>query len=162
MTILTRPPARYALARLSESHATHPLSKLLATLLNVTTNRNHSKVYATATTLVELISQPGFFDQDLAMVLTKLTTVFMERFRLRTFELLSRAYNSLTMAQAENYLGVPSETILAEASKNGWEYDSTSQILKPRAFSQKSNNTTNFSSLSTFAFVADSVGRLEA
>jgi COP9 signalosome complex subunit 8 len=72
-----RPPARYALARLPDIHANLPLCKLLASLLNVTIHRVHPQVYATATSLVELVSQPEFFHQELALVLTNLTTVFM-------------------------------------------------------------------------------------
>lgn len=66
------------------------------------------------------------------MVLTKLATVFMgwfvslflvpelihlsltiERFRLRTFELLSRAYSSLPLSLAEKYLGASGEAIVS-------------------------------------------------
>ncbi|RXW22328.1 hypothetical protein EST38_g3535 [Candolleomyces aberdarensis] len=156
------PPARYALARLPDIHASLPLSKLLAGLVNVTLNRVHPQVYATATSLVELVSQPDFFHQELALVLTKLATVFMDRFRLRTFELLSKAYSSLPLTLAESYLGVSGSLILEEAGKNGWTYDASSQILKPKARAKAEINFKGSSSLSTFDFVTDSVGRLEA
>lgn len=86
---MCRPPARYALARLPDIYANLPLSKLLASLLNMTVNRVYPQVYSTAASLVDLVSQTDFFHQELGLVLTKLTTVFMGsslRFQLRSWE----------------------------------------------------------------------------
>lgn len=74
----------------------------------------------------------------------------IEQFRRRTFELISKAYSSLPRSLAEKYLGASGEAIVAgmigshpfntllmcggvEAAKNGWEYDSGAQLLKPNA-----------------------------
>lgn len=157
------PSARFALVRLSDHHGNHPLTKLLSSLLQATTNRNHPKVYENATAVVDLVSQPGFFNQDLALVLTKLTTVFMDRFRMRTFELLSKAYRSLPLSIAESYLGCSSEAVLSEAANNGWDYDRSTQTLIPTASGLKLNSVDSASStLSTLGFITDSVAKLEA
>ncbi|TEB36443.1 hypothetical protein FA13DRAFT_1787883 [Coprinellus micaceus] len=156
------PPARYALARLSESHAAHPLINLLTSLLAFTTTRDHRQVYGTGEKIVDLVSQADFFHQEFGLVLTKLTTVFIEQFRRRTFELISKAYSSLPRSLAEKYLGASGEAIVAEAAKNGWEYDSGAQLLKPNASTAREERQMSSSSLSSFVFIANSVGKLEA
>ena len=71
------PPARIALTRLPDFYTDLPLVKILDNLLTVTTNRNHPKIYATVSSLVEFVSQADFSNQEFGAVLTKLITVFL-------------------------------------------------------------------------------------
>ncbi|TFK30058.1 hypothetical protein FA15DRAFT_663393 [Coprinopsis marcescibilis] len=156
------PPARQALERLPGPLSDLPLVKLLATLTSVTQARQHAQVYATVALLHDLLNKPDFFDQELAMILTKLVAQFAENFRTRTFRLLSGAYSSLHISLAEEYLGVSTEAIINEANKYNWKYESPSEILLPEIPEGKSNHQSSISSLSTFNLVANSVAALEA
>lgn len=72
-----RPPARYALLRLPENLASYPLSRALMALVTSTANREHAKIYEQAETLQALVTQPDFFDKDLASILQALLVVFL-------------------------------------------------------------------------------------
>jgi COP9 signalosome complex subunit 8 len=129
---IDRPPARYALQRLPDSLSSLPLSRALSALIIYTMNRQHAQLYEQATALMNLVSQPDFFDKDLGSLIHTLTTAFLgkllrvyvlrcaftdaepteESFRQRTFELLSKAYTSLPSSLACTYLGLrPEQTI---------------------------------------------------
>jgi len=86
------PPARYALLRLPETLASLPLSQALLALVTSTINREHANIYEQAETLHVLVSQPDFFDKDLATMLQALLVAFLDSFRLRTFDLLSKKH----------------------------------------------------------------------
>lgn len=159
------PPARYALLRLPENLASFPLSRGLMALVTSTINREHAKIYEQAETLHALAAQPDFFDKDLVPILQTLLVVFLDSFRHRTFDLLSKAYTSLPLPLASTYLGMPGPQIIAVAEKSAWSYDPSTQILSPKvrsnALDQVGPSSFNVSSLSSFHFIADSVARLE-
>jgi len=156
-------PARYALIRLPDSLASHPLSRALTTLVTSAMNRQHTMVYDQATSLQNLVSQPDFIDKDLASVIVTLLSAFIEHFRQRTFALLSKAYTSLPLSLACTYLDMPADQIIGVAHEHLWSYDPPTQILSPSVDfkPQDVSVTSSFSSLATFHFVADSVARLE-
>ncbi|KAF8965207.1 COP9 signalosome [Flammula alnicola] len=174
-------PARYALLRLPDSLASLLLPRALTTLVTSTMNRQHVKVYEQAANLLGLVSQPDFFDKDLASIIATLISAFLDSFRQRTFELLSKAYTSLLLPLACTYLGLQTEQIITVAEKYGWSYDPSTQILcpaRPAPFGRSTSSSKilrhyfepphinekmpDFSSLETFHFVTDSVAGLES
>ncbi|EAU88732.2 hypothetical protein CC1G_01105 [Coprinopsis cinerea okayama7 len=155
------PPARYALGRLPDDLSNLALVKLLASLTNLTSHRHHSRVYSTVTSLLELVGNPEFFDQEFGVLLTNLVTQFADAFRRRTFQLLSQAYSSLPLSLAQDYLGVSAEVIVNEANQYGWTHDPSTQLLFPKTHQTQEARRTSMSSLSTLHLVADSVARLE-
>ncbi|KAG6814566.1 hypothetical protein H0H92_000094 [Tricholoma furcatifolium] len=133
MIIDDLPPARFALTQLPESIASMPLSKSLAKLLTFTWDRQHANVYAQARALYEVVHEPGFFDEQLASILTGLITAFVESFRRRTFILLSTVYTSLPVSLAQMYLGMKEDELLAAAQGEGWFYESSTNVFIPQA-----------------------------
>ncbi|KAH6918443.1 hypothetical protein BKA70DRAFT_1394094 [Coprinopsis sp. MPI-PUGE-AT-0042] len=126
-------PARYALERLPDSLSKHQLIGMLETLAKVVQSRSHSKVYATASNIADLVGRPDFFHPELGNLVTQMCTRFVVAFRLRTFQLLSKAYSSLPVKLAQDYLGVPADTIINEAVGQGWRYDPGTENLLPRS-----------------------------
>ncbi|KAJ7461543.1 COP9 signalosome [Mycena latifolia] len=158
------PPARCALMRLPNNLASSPLAKQLHSLLASTSERKYTNVYTRSQGLLELVSQPDFFDTSLGALLGLMIQNFLEAFRLRTFNLLSKAYTSLALPLAEIYLGLPADAVLSAAANGGWAFDSSSNVLSPAQKStvgQTINGFSPFSSLATFDFVANSVAKLE-
>ncbi|KAJ6525507.1 COP9 signalosome, partial [Mycena vulgaris] len=164
LTLDDLPPARSALMRLPNNLASSPLGKQLHSLLASTSERKYNNVYSRSQGLVELVGQPDFFDTSLGALLGLMIAHFLDAFRTRTFNLLSKAYTSLALPLAQMYLGLPADAVLAAAENGGWAYDSSTQVLSPVKKStpaQGSNGFTPFSSLATFDFVANSVAQLE-
>ncbi|KAJ7481183.1 hypothetical protein B0H11DRAFT_2024585 [Mycena galericulata] len=158
------PPARYALMRLPNNLASSPLGKQLYGLLASTSERKYANVYSRAHALVELVGQPDFFNTSLGALLGVMTATFLDEFRLRTFNLLLKAYTSLPLSLAQTYLGLPAEEVLTAAANGGWAFDGATQVLTPASKAGANPTTTvnsPVSSLATFGFVADSVARLE-
>lgn len=156
------PPARYALSRLSDSLSATSLAKSLWGLVASAWDRKYANVYSRAESLFKLVEQPDFFDQKLATVIAGMVTTFMESFRQRAFVLLSKVYTSVPLFLAQIYLGLSSDQLLIVAERAGWSYNSSINILVPAASSIDGPiMKPDFSSLSTFHFVADSVAKLE-
>ncbi|OBZ69262.1 COP9 signalosome complex subunit 8 [Grifola frondosa] len=155
--------ARFALTRLPNNIAAQPLSQMLFNLLASTWERKYASVYSRADDLFNLVQQPGFPDTTLAQVLAGLVTTFVEAFRKKTFELLSKAYTSISLPIAQVYLGLQAEQVLTAASRNGWAYDANTQILTPAKTAKMSLSGTiaGPSSLTSFNLVAESVARME-
>ncbi|KAF5358456.1 hypothetical protein D9756_001449 [Leucocoprinus leucothites] len=107
------PPAQYALARLPDPLQTLPLTRALLDLVNATSERQYSKIYARAESLFGLVTQADFPDVKLASLIANLVTNFVEAFRQRTFTLISKAYSSLPLSIAQVYLGLPGDQIIA-------------------------------------------------
>jgi COP9 signalosome complex subunit 8 len=77
-----------------------------------------------------------------------LPNISKDSFRFRTFDLLSKAYTSLSLSLASAYLGMPGPQIIAGnlpffstsdisqlhlvAEKSAWTYDASTQILSPK------------------------------
>jgi len=158
------PPARFALLRLPDNLSSLPLARALNLLVVYAMNRQHAQLYEQITVLKNLVSQSDFFDQELGHQIVDLATVFMEHFCERTFILLSKAYTSLPLSLACNYLNLPAEKVTNGAEKAGWSYNSSTQILYPSKGPTQTplgHTSSSFSSLTTFNLVADSVARLE-
>jgi len=152
------------MTRLPQSLASSPLAKQLYSLMASTSERKYNNVYSRALELRNSVSQPDFFDTSLGALLGLLIDSFLEAFRTRTFNLLSKAYTSLTLSLAQMYLGLPADAVLAAAERGGWQYDSSAQILSPvqnATVGKTSNEFAPPSSLTSFHFVADSVAKLE-
>ncbi|KDR81736.1 hypothetical protein GALMADRAFT_239914 [Galerina marginata CBS 339.88] len=126
-------PARYALIRLPDNLASHPLSRALTGLVTSTINRQHTVVHDQAAALQNLVSQPDFIDKDLASVIVTLLSAFIDYFRRRTFALLSKAYTSLPLSLACTYLNIGPDQIIIVAQEHSWSYDPSAQILIPSA-----------------------------
>jgi len=156
------PAARHALSRLPENLRVFPLSQALSSLLVTTINREHAKVYAEANNLLGFVAQSDFPDQELASIVTSLLSAFIEAFRVRTFELLSKAYTSLPLPLACVYLGWPEDRVISVAESQGWSYNSSTRVFSPR--SKVSKVTVKWSTdftLETFDLVSESVAQLE-
>jgi len=156
--------ARYALLRLPDNLASLPLPRALMALVISAMNRQHAAVYDQAGALRSLVLHPDFIDKDLASIIANLLSAFIEHFRRRTFSLLSKAYTSLPLSLACNYLSMPAEQVVEVAQTHSWLYDLSTQILSPEKGKPDSLSgpiSPSFSSLATFGFVADSVARLE-
>ncbi|KAI0934558.1 hypothetical protein AcV5_006365 [Taiwanofungus camphoratus] len=156
--------ARYALQRLPDNLASLPLSQALFGLMASVWERRHGVVYSRAEDLFSLCQQPGIPDATLGAVLGGMVNAFVEVFRKKTFTLLAKAYTSITVPLAGKYLGLSAEQVLTAAAANGWQYDSSTQLLTPTVAttSRWDGATSAPSTLVTFNLVADSVARLEA
>ena len=71
-----RPPARYALTRLPDKLAAHPLSQALFNLLAATSERRYEHIYSRAESLMRHARQPDF-DQKLGEVVISMATAFI-------------------------------------------------------------------------------------
>src|ERR1700691_6104962 len=72
-----RPPARYALTRLPEKLAAHPLSQALFGLLAATSERQYEHIYSRAESLFHYAQQPDFLDPKLGDVVALMTKAFV-------------------------------------------------------------------------------------
>lgn len=52
---------------------------MLETLSKVVQNRSHSKVYATASSIADLVARPDFFDPELGNLVVQMATRFVGR-----------------------------------------------------------------------------------
>ncbi|KAJ6531230.1 COP9 signalosome [Mycena capillaripes] len=158
------PPARCALMRLPNALATSPFGKQLHSLLASTSERKYANVYVRSQALLETVGQPDFFDTSLGALLGVMIQSFLDAFRIRTFNLLQKAYTSLPLPLAEMYLGLPANEVLSAAERGGWSFDVSTQVLTPAQKSNAGPTSSAFapiSSLATFDFVADSTAKLE-
>ncbi|KAG6833654.1 hypothetical protein H0H87_002850 [Tephrocybe sp. NHM501043] len=78
----------------------------------------HVSVYSRAQELRNLVNVQGFFDGQLASLLTSLLSIFVQSFRQRTVALLSVAYTSLPVPLAQRYLGMEQVELLAGKSRD--------------------------------------------
>ncbi|KAF8911048.1 hypothetical protein CPB84DRAFT_1958196 [Gymnopilus junonius] len=161
--------ARFALLRLPDSIASLPLPRALMALVTSAMNR-HATIYDQTAALSNLVAQPDFVENGLGSTISTLLSAFIDHFRQRTFELLSKAYTSLPLPLACTYLALAPEQVisvglLAAAQERSWSYDPSTQIFSPKTHVKANLRTGSLalssSSLSTFHFVADSVARLE-
>ncbi|PPQ98851.1 hypothetical protein CVT24_003405 [Panaeolus cyanescens] len=157
-------PARFVLSKLPEPLQALPVTRHLSDLLLSTVNREHAKVYNKSAELASIVSAPDFPDRDLAELITGLLPDFINAFRDRTFQLLSKAYTTLSLPLVSIYLGFPEEQLISVAQCNGWSYNPTSQTFQPKVAHDRSTRQSNSgsSNLTTFEIVADSVAQLEA
>ncbi|KIJ69167.1 hypothetical protein HYDPIDRAFT_79650 [Hydnomerulius pinastri MD-312] len=157
-------PAQHVLARLPDSILHHPLSRALLHLLASTSERKYANIYLRAQALGAMAQQPDFPDATLAKVVASMVVAFVESFRRRTFLLLSKAFASIKVSQAQIYLGFTRELLLSEASSGHWQYEAATDTLYPvHATSAVGGaKSTVPSSLSTFNQVATGLTKLEA
>ncbi|KAJ3728483.1 COP9 signalosome [Lentinula raphanica] len=140
----------------------NPLMRNLRALTTAYSTGAYEQIFSKANTLLNVISQPDFQQPELAQVISIMIDSFLSSFRDRTFLLLSRAYTSLPLALAEMYFGLSANELLPVASRQGWEYDTSTQILKPASTIQPSLIIAPVaSSLGNLQFVAQSVSQLE-
>ncbi|KAL1685616.1 COP9 signalosome [Schizophyllum commune] len=153
-------PARFALSRLPEQLHGLPIVQGLNSLVALTWQRRYDQVYSRVETLVNVAND---FEEPITQVLHALLRQFLDSFRERTFQLLSRACTEVPLNLVETYLGLPAEQIVPAAQARGWAYDEASKVFKPVKPKAVTATTakTEISSLNTFHFVAHSVGKLE-
>jgi len=157
------PPARFALARLPPPLAHCPLTQALFSLVASTSERNYSRVYVRARALVDILSA----DPDLSIFGPSMATSFVVSFRTRTFNLISKAYTSISLSRAEYYLGLHHVELLPAVTKLGWTRDPATNIFTP-ARSQNTNvrqiqgAISGPSTLLTFDIVTNGVALLES
>jgi len=155
------PAARHALSRLPDNLIALPFSQGLTSLVVATINREHAKVYNEASNLLSFVGHPDFLDLELASIITSLLTAFIEDFRVRTFDLISKAYTSLPLRLTSVYLGWPEDMVITVAESHGWSYDPSTQVFSPRSTLPKVAVTSSYFTLGTFHLVTDSVAKLE-
>ncbi|CEP11545.1 hypothetical protein [Parasitella parasitica] len=84
-----------------------------------------------------------------------------ENTRNHMLQLISKIYTSIQLSQASDYFGLSQEEVLQElVVSRGWEYNETSQILRP-AKPGKSPNPRPKTDSNQFAKLADIVLHLE-
>ncbi|KAF9227724.1 hypothetical protein BS17DRAFT_774211 [Gyrodon lividus] len=157
-------PAQHVLTRLPENLLHHPLSQALTHLLASTLERKYANIYSRAQALCILVQEPNFHDATLAKIVTFMTTAFVESFRQKTFGLLSKAFTSIRVSQAQTYLGFTREQLLS-ASTGGWQYDSVTDTFRPvdatGAIDSTKLTVATPSSLGTFQLVANCLTKVE-
>ncbi|KAI0780618.1 hypothetical protein BD413DRAFT_498650 [Trametes elegans] len=158
-------PARHVLLRLPENLKGHPLSQQLFRLLASTFERKYTDVYRRAEELHQFVQQPAFSHDALGQILAGMTTSFVGSFRKRTFDLLSRAYTSIPLSLAQEYLGYTDEQadkVISVALASHWQFDPSTQVLTPSAQPVSSTRGYSQSTLQALNLVADTVANLEA
>ncbi|KAH7889525.1 hypothetical protein F5I97DRAFT_1844907 [Phlebopus sp. FC_14] len=148
--------AQHVLMRLPESLLHLPISRALTNLLASASERNYANIFSRVQTLCILVEQPDFPDSALAKVVILMAAAFADSFRQRAFTLLSGAFASIKVSQAQMYLGSTREELLA-ASSTRWQYDAGTDTLHPIAVASSSGSTAPSlpSSLGTFQVVAN-------
>jgi len=121
------PPARFALTRLPSPLLHHPLTEGLFNLLASASERNYPQVYARARALAETLSE----DADLSPIGPSMVKSFINSFRTRAFNLVSRAYTSISVSLAESYLGLPRDELLPTVTRLKWKHDPATDVLTP-------------------------------
>ncbi|KAI0811004.1 hypothetical protein BC629DRAFT_1589744 [Irpex lacteus] len=153
------PPAIHALSRLpSNLTGGHQLPKALLSLVVAVNVRKYDSIYSLATRVHEA-AQGADTPDELKPVVDGLLEKFLDGFRRKTFELLSRAYTSVPLPLVQSYLSLPAERVLEVATQFKWHYDPTTQTLSPTPIPKSSSlSTTNInfgnSTLATFHAVA--------
>ncbi|KAH7911416.1 hypothetical protein BJ138DRAFT_1150703 [Hygrophoropsis aurantiaca] len=155
-------PAQFALTRLPDNLASHPLSKLFMALVASSSYRKYESIYAQARNLCVMSQQHDFLDPSLAKTVVSMVTTFIDAFRRRTFALLSRAYASLPLSTAQIYLGVNHDEILSVVRDSSWRYDASTQMLYPTPQNATTAVASLPSALSTFHLVTNGLTSLES
>jgi len=124
--------------------------------------RRYEHVYSRGEALFNLAQQGDSSHTEVAAVLTSLVTAFIESFRRRTVELLSKAYTTIPFAITQAYLGLPAEELYSLASEKGWHFDATNHVMTPVRVACKISSSATPSTFVMFNTVTDNVARLEA
>jgi len=152
--------AKLVLERVQSNIRSNPLLKAVRSLTVAYGAGAYEEIYSKAAALTDLVAQSNFAEPQLAQVVKGMVDCFLASFRDRTFLLLSRAYTSMPLDLAEMYFGMPADSIIA--ASQGWIYDASSKILRPVATKERISAVgPAASSLEDFAFIAQSVSRLE-
>jgi COP9 signalosome complex subunit 8 len=153
----TLPPARFALTRLPNRTATHPLAQALFGLVAATSEHSYTAVYSRASAVVAATDDPA-----LAPLVSSLATAFVDQHRRRALELIDKAYTSISVTHAQPYLSLPPDQIAALLASKGWTYDAGSQILTRGPISAIARGKPVPPSLSAIDLIVDAAARLEA
>ncbi|KAI0093902.1 hypothetical protein BDY19DRAFT_919504 [Irpex rosettiformis] len=152
------PPAIHALSRLPNSlTACIPLPRVLLSLVVAVSGRKYQNVYTLATKVHEALDVTET-PEGLKPIVTLLLDKFLDRYRRKTFELLSRAYTSVPLSLVQSYLTLSPEQILEVAAQYKWGYDSSTQTLSPTPLPRNkgvANIGFGHSTLVTFNAIAD-------
>ncbi|KAH7107622.1 hypothetical protein BKA62DRAFT_683965 [Auriculariales sp. MPI-PUGE-AT-0066] len=155
------PPARFALTRLPPALQSEPLASHTFNLVASTAERKYPNVYARAVVLREFceakVDNPAF-----VQLISVLLDAFIDGFRKRAFDLVSKSYSSIPLNLAQFYLGLPEDRLVAETGKVGWTY--ANGLLTPSKL-QGAISAQNFggnpSTVKTFEQMIDVVAQLE-
>ncbi|KAH9984735.1 hypothetical protein BJV74DRAFT_847876 [Russula compacta] len=126
-----RPSAKFALMRLPDAIAALPLARAVLNLFASVWERRYEHVYSRGEALFNFAQQGDFAHTEVVRVLTTLVTAFIESFRKRTVDLLSKAYTTVPLALAQVYLGLSADKLLSIASEKRWHVDTATQIMTP-------------------------------
>lgn len=154
--------AQLTLARFPENLRHHPLTRTIASLVTSTSECNYAQVYSHGEVLAALTQQPEFANTPLADLITSMVVMFVESFRQKIFSLLSQAFSSISITQAQIYLGLTRDQLLS-ATTGAWQCNPASDTLHPLGIGNPTAATNNStpSSLGTFESVTSSLIRLE-
>lgn len=160
------PPARFALTRLPEPCTATPLAKHAFDLVASTSQRTYPNVYARAQVLREFVAAGCGFgpaDQDFTQIVSLLLDHFLDGFRKRAFQLVSKSYTSIPLALAQVYLGLPEEKLIAETTREGWQF--ADGLFTPKRVADPSTSQTfaaRPSSINSFDQVVRAAAQLES
>jgi len=75
--------------------------------------------------------------------LKSLVLLLEDSFRKQMFVFISKSYTSILLSDACLYLGLPSDQTVLLATEHGWTYDSTAQMLNPKAMEESKEYSTS-------------------
>ncbi|KAI0282704.1 COP9 signalosome [Russula brevipes] len=128
---------KFALMRLPEAVASHPLARAMLSLFSSMWERRYEHVYSRGEALFNLAQQGHFSHTEVTEVLSASVTAFIDSFRQRTVVLLSNAYTTIPLALAQVYLGLSTDDLLSFASEKGWHFDPATHIMTPLRVARK-------------------------
>jgi len=98
--------------------------------------------------------------QNWSLIYQPLVTAFFEKFRFRTFELISRAYSSISAIDCGIILGYPVDDVVKLVTEQGWRYDPATKLISPLPYVEPKIQHTDLEQLSSLTrFVVFLEGR---
>jgi len=67
--------------------------------------------------------------------------------RTRTFNLISKAYSSISIDDCSVFLGITPKDTITLATNNGWKYDASTKTLTPKSFEAPKQQKTGLEQL---------------
>ena len=131
--IMCSPPAVHALTRLPDILSSTPMPQTLFRLVASVSERKYANIYSRAAEANEAAQRSEVAGDDLKMIISTLLDKFIglsseyslltspiftvssrqaDRFRRKTFSLLSRAYTSIPLQLVQSYLNLSSDQVL--------------------------------------------------
>ncbi|KAF9261390.1 hypothetical protein L218DRAFT_1001670 [Marasmius fiardii PR-910] len=133
------PVARSLLRQMHAFFADAPIIQTLGSLLIAVSGRDYTQIYNRAEALIDYVTLPNFPYKELEKMTQNIVPFFVTHFRNQTLVLLARAYSSLTLKLATNYIGLPPDKVIQFLLSNHWTYDETTETFTPPKSRGKGN-----------------------